>query len=278
MQGSDLALFGYLGGLVLGSAPTPRMRASIRRRLLVLVMIGAMTVADGYGSSRGSGSLPSSISTSAELQDAGDVIEMQGALNTRDVGGFPIADGRIIKSGILYRSSALTYLTDKDRATLSALTIDRVIDFRGPREQAEGPDRLPSRIATISAPITQDELDFTKIDALLDQQRFSPQMHDREKVGKFGPFYRMFNLVNSYGDPGFLPKLAAYKAIFDQLLDPSRAGTVLMHCTGGRDRTGIGTAILLRALGVSEKTIEANYLASNILLQPDRARSRQHLV
>lgn len=195
---------------------------------------------------------------------------MQGALNTRVVGGFPIADGRVIKPGILYRSSALTYLTDKDHTTIRALNIDRVIDFRGPREQAQGPDRLPSRIATISAPITQDELDFTKIDALLDQHRFSPQMHDRQKVGKYGPFYRMFNLVNSYGDPDFLPKLAAYKAIFDQLLDPSRTGAVLMHCTGGRDRTGIGTAILLRALGVSEKTIEANYLASNILLQPDR--------
>jgi protein-tyrosine phosphatase len=43
-----------------------------------------------------------------------------------------------------------------------------------------------------------------------------------------------------------------------------------VHCTGGRDRTGIATAILLRALGVPEEAIEADYLASNVLLQPDR--------
>lgn len=234
-------------------------------------MITAMTVADGCQSSGdSSGPLASSVSSSVGLKDAGEVIAMEGALNTRAVAGFKIADGRIIKPGILYRSSALTYLTDKDLATLTDLNIRTVIDFRGPQEQADGPDRLPAGTATISAPVNQDELDFTKIDALLDQDRFSPQMHDREKVNRFGPFYRMFTLVNSYGDPSFLPKLVAYKTVFDQLLDPRRTGAVLMHCTGGRDRTGIGTAILLRTLGVSEKTIEANYLASNILLQPER--------
>lgn len=195
---------------------------------------------------------------------------MQGALNVRAVAGFQVSGSRWVKPGILYRSSALTYLTEKDLGTLTDLDIRTVIDFRGPQEQAAHPDRLPAGVATINAPVSQDELDFTKIDVLLDRDGFSPQMRDREKVDGFGPFYRMYNLVNSYGEPGFLPKLVAYKSVFDQLLDTHRSGAVLIHCTGGRDRTGIGTAILLRALGVSERAIEDDYLASNVLLQPER--------
>lgn len=95
-------------------------------------------------------------------------------------------------------------------------------------------------------------------------------MQDREQVDQYGPFYRMYSLVNSYSDPGFLPRLAAYRTLVDQLLDESRDGAVLVHCTGGRDRTGIGIAILLRAVGVAEEAIEADYLASNRLLQPER--------
>lgn len=207
---------------------------------------------------------------SSTTEDAGEVISLDGALNTRAVAGFRIADGRRIRPDILYRGSALSYLTDEDRAMLQYLDIRTVIDLRGPEEQAKAPDRLPVGAISISAPVSQDDLDFTRIESLLERYGFSSQMRDREKVNGYGPFYRMFSLVNSYGDPAFLSKLAAYKTMFDQLLDPDRSGAILMHCTGGRDRTGIATAILLRTLGVAEKTIEADYLASNVLLQPDR--------
>lgn len=208
--------------------------------------------------------------STAPTEDAGELIPLDGALNTRAIAGFRIADGRRIKPGILYRGSALSYLTDRDRATLQRLHIRTVIDFRGREEEAKAPDRLPAGAVSISAPIDQDDLDFTRINSLLDREGFSSQMRDRDKVDGYGPFYRMFSLVNSYGDPGFLPKLAACKTMFNHLLDPGRTGAILVHCTGGRDRTGIATAILLRALGVSEKAIEADYLASNVLLQPDR--------
>ena len=216
-----------------------------------------------------SGPAPAS-SVASTIEGAGQVIPLDGALNTRAVTGLRTADGRRVKPGILYRSSALSYLTDRDLVTLRRLDIRTVIDFRGPEEQAKAPDRLPAGAVAISAPVDQDDLDFTKISSLLRRYGFANRMHDRDKVDEYGPFYRMFNLVNSYGDPDFVRRLAAYKTMFDQLLNPRREGAILMHCTGGRDRTGIATAILLRALGVSESTIEANYLASNLLLQPDR--------
>ena len=240
-----------------------------RRARLTARLIGH----DPAASIKVSGSVPASSGAAVSAStpdDAGELIPLEGVLNARAVAGFRIPDGRQIKPGIVYRSSALTYLTDSDRATLQRLNIRTVIDFRGPAEQAKASDRLPAGAVSLSAPVDQDDLDFTRIDALLDRHGFSSQMRNREKVNAYGPFYRMLSLVNSYGEPGFLPKLGAYKTLFDQVLDARREGAILLHCTGGRDRTGIATAILLRTLGVAEQTIETNYLASNLLLQPDR--------
>ena len=204
------------------------------------------------------------------LDAVGAVITLDGTLNTRAIADLPTADGRRIRPGLLYRSSALRYLTDEDQQTLRRLDIRTVIDFRGPAERAQAPDRLPAGIVSISAPISQDQLDFDKIFRMLERDGLSPLMRDRERVDAHGPFYRMYSLVNSYGDPSFLPKLTGYKPMLNLLLDPEREGAILIHCTGGRDRTGIATAILLRILGVPEQIIVANYLASNHLLQPDR--------
>lgn len=251
--------------------------ARLAGALSLAALLPLAVACSGSDSTATSGSSSSSTSTSSaaalgvDEATAGRVVPLAGSLNTRAIAGFRIADGRTIKPGILYRSSALTYLTDADKKVLADdLKVRTVIDFRGPKEQAKGPDQLPAGVRSIASPVNQDDLDYPRIDALLTAQGFSAQMHDHEKVDAHGPFYRMFTLVNSYGETSFLPKLAAYKTVFDQLLDPNRSGAILMHCTGGRDRTGIGTAILLRTLGVDEKTIEANYLASNTLLQPQR--------
>jgi RimJ/RimL family protein N-acetyltransferase len=66
---------------------------------------------------------------------AGAMIRPDGALNARAIGGFPLSDGRGIKPGILYRSSALSYLTETDRETLQRLQVRTIIDFRGPDDK-----------------------------------------------------------------------------------------------------------------------------------------------
>ena len=62
--------------------------------------------------------------------------------------------------------------------------------------------------------------------------------------------------------------------MFDQLLLLPKDKAILVHCTGGRDRTGVGIALLMYALGVPEDAIEENYLESNVYLQPDRNNPR----
>jgi protein-tyrosine phosphatase len=56
---------------------------------------------------------------------------------------------------------------------------------------------------------------------------------------------------------------AKYKPMFDQLLTLETDKALLFHCTAGKDRTGVGAALILYALGVEEATILKDYEATN---------------
>ncbi|WP_315823778.1 tyrosine-protein phosphatase [Paraflavitalea speifideaquila] len=66
-----------------------------------------------------------------------------------------------------------------------------------------------------------------------------------------------------------------YKPLFQKLLALPDTAAILYHCTGGRDRTGMASALFLYALGVPESTIEADFTASNIYLVPMHIRMYQ---
>jgi protein-tyrosine phosphatase len=197
-------------------------------------------------------------------------IVLDGSLNTRDIGGYRTSDGREVVWGKLFRSSELSYLTDADIRVLESKHIATVVDFRGPKEAEDAPDRLPPGTLKVSSPVIGDQLDEDAVHRFLKRDGFPAGMYDEAKVASYGPFYRMLTLVNSYDDPGFVDKLVGYKPFFSQLVKQTPDKAILFHCTGGRDRTGVATALLLYLLGVPEKTIEADYVASNTYLQPDR--------
>jgi len=68
-----------------------------------------------------------------------------GAPNARDLGGLPTADGRRVRSGVLYRASALGRLADQDVAALGRLRLSCVVDLRDSSEIRVAPaDRLPA--------------------------------------------------------------------------------------------------------------------------------------
>src|SRR3954451_5199114 len=72
----------------------------------------------------------------------GLLVALEGALNWRDLGGYPAADGRVTKSDRVYRSDGLDQLTDADLDVVAELGIKLVIDFRGDREVGQTPSRL----------------------------------------------------------------------------------------------------------------------------------------
>lgn len=71
-------------------------------------------------------------------------IPLQGAVNLRDIGGYRTWTGGQVRQGLVYRSDALSKLTDADVTTVSGLGLTKVVDFRIPMElQYDGADRLP---------------------------------------------------------------------------------------------------------------------------------------
>ncbi|MBI5935386.1 MAG: tyrosine-protein phosphatase [Chloroflexi bacterium] len=180
-----------------------------------------------------------------------------GAKNFRDLGGYQAADGRSVRWGMLYRSDKLHNLTDADLARLSALGLDRVIDFRTARELAEEPDRLPASGATravhipINDPSTviwyEEHDEFLKNIQNVNPGRYLTQTNV-ELVTRFTPEVQRFvrEVFAAHGNP------------------------VLFHCAAGKDRTGFAAALLLRILGVPMKTILEDYLLTNQYYLPSK--------
>ncbi|KAI5269524.1 hypothetical protein E4T47_07011 [Aureobasidium subglaciale] len=202
---------------------------------------------------------------------------MEGTLNMRDLGGLPTNDGRHTIKNRLFRSANLAQLTRNDVQTLERLGIRTVVDLRGPKEALDHPDNVPAGTTIVSSPIigsnTGDEINDTTIRNLVLGAGLPETMLDVAQVSLHGPYYRMLFLVNSYGTESHTSRLTNYRPFFRTLIDLTPDETILVHCTGGRDRTGVGVALLLKALGVSSQEIEADFVASNHALQPDRENS-----
>ncbi|KAG9850929.1 hypothetical protein KCU98_g3067, partial [Aureobasidium melanogenum] len=216
--------------------------------------------------------LAKQVEPSATWQDRS--IVMEGTLNMRDLGGLCTSDGRHIIKNRLFRSANLAQITSSDLQTLAQLGIKTVVDLRGPKEALDHPDRLPAGVAIIPSPIigsdTGDAIHDSTMRTLVLCAGLPETMLNITKVSQHGPYYRMLYLVNSYGTESHTSRLTKYRPFFRALLDLAPGETILVHCTGGRDRTGVGIALWLKALGVSQQDIEADFLASNHALQPDR--------
>lgn len=176
------------------------------------------------------------------LPISGDDLVLSGSFNVRDVGGLPTADGRSVRPGMLLRSAHLGDLDDDGRAALTDLGVDEVIDLRAPAEcDAEGYDALPGHVRGRLLPFAVDRSSFSARGMSADAVR-----------GHMSDIYRTY--------PGLSGASAAILAIVESIAD---GRSVLVHCAAGKDRTGWAVASVLRAAGVPETAVHADYLRSN---------------
>src|SRR5262245_10380934 len=173
-----------------------------------------------------------------------------GAKNFRDLGGYQTTDGRTIRWNVLYRSDALHKLTDADLSHLSALMLDRIIDFRVQHEKDREPDRLPGNmeIRVIALPILDSSTQAwhdSREEFVRNLKKINPVSYmvrtNVELATRFTPEFKLFlqELLSASGHP------------------------VLFHCAAGKDRTGFAAAILLRILGVPREVVMQDYLLTN---------------
>lgn len=170
-------------------------------------------------------------------------VVLQGAANFRDLGGYATTDGRHVKWGEVYRSADMSKLTDADLGVLKNRNITYDVDLRGHREQAQAPDRINPGTDYILCPAGSDNMNWAKtISALKGNQADSL-------------------MVVYYSNTQYLTD--RYKPFFDKLLSMPQGQGLVFHCSAGKDRTGIGSALFLYSLGVPYDTIMSDYLASN---------------
>jgi len=185
-------------------------------------------------------------------------VELDGAVNVRDIGGYRTGYAATVTRGRLYRGDALTTLTDPDLAAIAALDLRTVIDFRTPGEVlVSGQDRLPRGMAPVAMPVTGGDLaGVYEIIASADHSRQRRELGDGRAAALMVDINRGF-----VADPRQREMFGAAL----RLLGGPGALPALYHCSGGKDRSGWMTAIVLTVLGVSRESVIRDYLLSNDL-------------
>ena len=168
-------------------------------------------------------------------------IAFEGCFNFRDIGGYPGADGRRIKWGRYFRAGRQDRMTTTDLERAKSLGIRTQIDLRRPDEvdhQGRGP--LADLGANYHAlpvipPGGSDQLNQLVGDTAISGRRYLGYL-------EFGPttWLRLF-----------------------ELFAEADSHPIVLHCTAGKDRTGVSTAFLLTVLGVDRDLIEADYVLTN---------------
>ena len=166
------------------------------------------------------------------------VIDLEGCLNFRDLGGYPTADGRTVRWRQVYRSDALHHLTPADVARVrDELGIAAVVDLRSTAElRGEG-----------RGPLAREPIGFHHL----------PLFDGREARPENWP------AIVTLADRYFLLAEIAQAPIARLITVLGEAGgPVVYHCAAGKDRTGVVSAVLLGLLGVRDEMIVADYAAT----------------
>jgi protein-tyrosine phosphatase len=176
-----------------------------------------------------------------------------GCLNVRDLGGHPTADGGETNYGAIVRADSVRQLTDEGWKALVDYGIGTVVDLRGDHERAEDPPaELPVEVVHVPF-MESDEREWAEIE---------PELEAATKAAPdVAAATRDVYLI-------FLEHFKANVAAGIKAVAQAPEGGVVVHCVGGKDRTGLLSAFLLHLAGVETEQIAADYALSEERLRP----------
>jgi protein-tyrosine phosphatase len=184
-------------------------------------------------------------------------VPFEGVTNFRDLGGYPTTDGRRTRWGLVFRSDALHRFTSEDRRLYEVLGLHAVYDLRGDEERDLHPNPFPSvEISLLSRPADASP----------------PDRSDREDAVAGEQMLRdMYGGLLAHAGPTFGRLLGG-------LAEPDALPAVI-HCTGGKDRTGMTAALLLELLGVPRQQVLDDYeLTSQYRLREHQTESYEGML
>ena len=179
--------------------------------------------------------------------------------NLRDVGGYSTRDGRRVGSGILYRAGALDGLAPADAGAFAALGLRTVYDLRSQFERIEHPDPAFPGVDNVA-------LDMMGLVPGTAPNAIEKAMAEPAAPGGHGADGGVAVFSAHYREFVTFPRARqALGVLFGELAD-RRRDPALVHCMGGKDRTGWVVAALLTLLGVPAETVMTDYLLTNVRL------------
>lgn len=173
------------------------------------------------------------------------ILSWDGCVNVRDLGGIPTEDGARTRFGVVIRSDNVGGLSPEGWRAFEEHGVARIVDLRWPEERAQDPPRdVDVEVVHVSVlgPRIDDEDFGRQLDAHLDSVD--------DVADHYAWSYEQFLERNR---PRFGQALAAIADV---------DGKVVIHCMGGKDRTGLVSALLLRLAGASLEEIGRDYALS----------------
>ena len=172
-------------------------------------------------------------------------------LNFRDIGGLPTSNGSEVRSGVIFRSEGPASFQPTHERELNALGIRLICDLRADTERQKSPNAWAPDARLLNIDINSDV-------------RVSPG-HLLETLGPD----RSVEALRQASMKNYAATARALRPRVHELVQAIVAGErpALVHCTAGKDRTGVLVALILEALGVPEKVVIADYMRSDVYAQ-----------
>ena len=180
-------------------------------------------------------------------------LPLEGTYNVRDIGGYQTTDGRMTRWGVLFRADGLHRLSTEAQSTFLAKGLKSVVDLRRSEELRHAPNVFAQ----------SSQVNYHHISLMVDEVPVvdgdPPPLVDRYRMALDERQAQLLQILSTLAAPDGLP--------------------AVVHCTAGKDRTGLTIALILGLCGVPNETIIADYaLTSEYLGEGFMADARKRVL
>lgn len=193
-----------------------------------------------------------------DLVVATRTVEVEGVDNFREQGGYLTNTGKTVKWGRFFRGGPLSSLSEieNEKEYIDGLGFNKIFDYRDNGERLNSPDYVPENTELVAIPAFSDMEDKINLTALGSMDKVVGRIKTQKNADKIVDGLKSIYAILPFQN-------TAYKEMF-KALDSEDTSIIFQHCSAGKDRTGIGCALLLLALGVDEETVVADYCLSSV--------------